>query len=160
MDTETRECVLDWRNKVFNEALQWHHTPFHHKARIKGVGCDCGGFIYEVFKITLGIPHEPFPKNYAEDWSMHKDDNEIFLDFMKPYVIPTDRLALSDLVVYKFGRAFSHATLYIGNNEVIHSFGRSGSGSVMKTNLNNFNLGTHGRARAFHAFTLDEKWLV
>jgi len=138
------------------EAMTWRGTKYHHKGRVKGVGVDCGGLIYECYKAVLGIPVEPFPSSYAEDWSMHKGENELYLDFIAPYIRPTTELMPADLVVYKFGRNFSHGTIYVGGGKVIHSFGSTGDGSVMVTPMSRFLIGSSGRA--FKTFTLDEKW--
>jgi NlpC/P60 family putative phage cell wall peptidase len=33
------------RADVVAEARRWIDTPFHHQARTRGVGCDCGGLV-------------------------------------------------------------------------------------------------------------------
>lgn len=151
MDTATRECILA-------EAMTWKNTPFHHKGRKKGIGVDCGGFIYEVFKHTIGIPHEAFPAHYAEDWALHRDD-EIYLDFMRPYVKPVNRPGIGDVIMFKMGRAFSHGTIYIGGNKVIHAYGRTTHGSVLVSPLSFFNVGMSGKERERQSFTVDDRWL-
>jgi len=157
MDTETGECILNWRNDIVVEARTWLNTPYHHKGRVKGVGVDCGGLIYEVYKKVLGIPPEPFPDNYAEDWGLHKEDNELYLNFIMPYVQQTSKLMPGDLVVFQFGRAFAHGTIYIGNDEVIHAYGRTGFGVVMKSQIRVFQIGKE--VRASKAYTLGDQWL-
>lgn len=161
MDTPTRECILDWRSKVVAEAMTWKGTPFHHKGRKKGIGCDCGGFIYETFKQSVGLPHESFPSHYAEDWGLHKENNEIYLAFLKPYVIPVrGKLQPGDLIMFKMGRNFSHGTLYIGNDQVVHAYGRTGHGAVIISPLSMFNVGMSGKKRERKHFTLDaDRWL-
>ena len=146
-----------WRDDIVSEARTWLGTKYHHKGRVKGVGVDCGGLIYEVFKKVMGIPCEPFPTVYAEDWGLHRDDNELYLNFIMPYVVPIAIPQLGDLVVFKFGRAYAHGSIYIGNNSVIHSYGRTGRGSVVISSLSKFNLGSGSRPQK--AFTLDDKWL-
>lgn len=148
---------MSWRDQIVAEARTWLGTPYHHKGRIKGVGVDCGGIIYETFKKVLGIPAEPFPNDYPEDWSLHKDDNELYLNFIMPYVRPTDNLLPGDLVVFKFGRAFAHGTIYVGNNKVLHSYGRTTHGSVLISSLSRFNIGSTPRQRV--NLTVDDKWL-
>jgi cell wall-associated NlpC family hydrolase len=148
---------MHFREAIAAEAKSWIGTKYHHKGRVKGVGVDCGGLIYEVYKRTTGLPHEPFPSSYPQDWALHKDNNEIYLDFLAPYVVPTENILIGDVVMFKFGRAFSHGTIYIGDNKVAHAFGRTGFGSVLISNLSQFNIGTTQRARKI--FTLDDKWL-
>lgn len=141
---------------IVAEAITWRGTPYHHKGRSKGVGVDCGTLIYEVFKRVLGIPAEPFPNDYPEDWAMHREGNELYLDFIAPYIRPTAKLLPADLVVYKYGRNFSHGTIYIGGGKVIHSYGKTGDGSVTISRMGSFLIGNTGRE--FKTYTLDEKW--
>lgn len=137
MDTKARERILD-------EARTWVGTPFHHKARIKGVGVDCGGLIYECYKDAIpGL--QPFPSYYAEDWAVHKE-NEIYLDFIGPYVQEVQSPKPADLIIYQFGRNFSHGTIYIGNGHVIHAWGRTQFGKVRVDNVAFF------RPRKFKVF--------
>lgn len=147
---------MSWRDQIASEALTWVGTKYHHRGRIKGVGVDCGGLIYETYKKVLGIPHEPYPTEYAEDWGLHKENNEIYLEFIMPYIIPTNNLLPGDLVMFKFGRSFAHGTIYIGNNKVVHAYGRTGSGSVVVSKLSAFKIGD--ASRESKQFTLDAKW--
>ena len=158
MDTTPRECLLNWRQDIIAEARTWKGTPFHHKARVKGVGVDCGGFIYEVFKHVIGIPHESFPAYYAEDWALHRD-NEIYLAFMQPYVIRVSRPQVADITMWKFGRNFSHGTIYMGNGQYIHSYGRTAHGCVLISPQTMFSIGNGGKKRECRHFTLDPKCL-
>lgn len=148
---------MSWRDQIAAEARTWLGTKYHHKGRIKGVGVDCGGLIYETYKKVLGIPAEPFPSDYPEDWGLHKEDNELYLNFIMPYVKPTMDLKIGDLVIFKFGRAFAHGTMYIGGGKVIHSYGRTTHGAVLISPMNKFNVGASLRPRRY--FTLDDKWL-
>jgi cell wall-associated NlpC family hydrolase len=145
----------DWREKIVDEALTWRGTPFHHKGRIKQIGVDCGGLIYQVYKTVLGIPGESFPTNYPEDWALHKDDNEIYLNFLKPYIMPTKNLLPADIVVFKMGRSFGHGVIYIGQNQFIHAYGKTGTGSVTVNHMRTFNSGMGGKQRPNKKFTLD-----
>lgn len=148
---------MDWRELVTTEARTWLGTPYHHKGRIKGVGADCGGFIYQVFKTTINVPHESFPDTYAQDWALHKDDNEIYLAFLQPYVLKVASPSPGDIVMFRFGRAFSHGTIFLGDGHYIHAYGKTGSGVVKTSTKKQFNLGQ--KMRPSVAFTLDTKWL-
>jgi cell wall-associated NlpC family hydrolase len=138
MDTKTRASILE-------EAKTWLNTPYHSKARIKGVGVDCGGYIYEIFRPYLPLP--PFPKDYAEDWSLHKSDNEIYLDFIGQFVEAVQEPLPADLVMWQFGRNYGHGTLYIKNQTYIHAWGRTGVGSVRISNEAFFRIGMGGKPR-------------
>ena len=49
--------------RVLTEARSWMGTPWHHQARLKGVGVDCIGLVVGVCS-ALGLPLED-SKNYA-----------------------------------------------------------------------------------------------
>ena len=38
------------RQAVVAEALTWLGTPYHHRARVKGAGVDCGQLLAAVFE--------------------------------------------------------------------------------------------------------------
>lgn len=122
MDTQARERILA-------EARSWLGTPFHHKGRIKGVGVDCGGLIYSVFN-ACGYRLPPFPDDYAEDWSLHRANAAIYLDFIKPYTTPVSSPQPGDLMMVQYGRHMGHGTIYVGNGTVIHAWGRTQFGQV------------------------------
>lgn len=150
MDTETRARILA-------EARSWEYTPFHHKGRIKGVGCDCGGFIYEVYSKALNLKLDPFPAHYAEDWAVHQE-NEIYLSFLKPYVEEIKDPKPADLVMWQFGRNFSHGTIVTEKGQFIHAWGRTGNGCVQISNMSFFQA-RHKGPRPFKAFTVSPIWL-
>lgn len=125
------------RQAIIDEAYTYIGTPYQHKGRIKGVGVDCGGMIYNLFSPYLPLP--PFPASYASDWSLHKGDNEIYLDFIAPFVIEVPRPVPAGVTMVQFGRNFGHGIVCVGKNQFIHSYGRTQHGSVIKSGLNRFN---------------------
>ena len=47
------------RDEIISEALSWRGTPYHHRASLKGVGCDCLGFVRGLYREMCGRePHE------------------------------------------------------------------------------------------------------
>jgi len=43
-----RQPTTTTREEIVQEARTWLGTPFHHQARLKGVGCDCVGLVIGV----------------------------------------------------------------------------------------------------------------
>lgn len=129
MDTEAAECDLDWQGELALEAETWVGTRFHHKARIKGVGVDCGGFLHCLFAPYIpGI--KPFPRYYAPDWALH-NDSEIYTNFIDIYFDEVnDPIRLCDVKVLQLGQAYSHGLLFLGDNRYIHAYGMQDKGSV------------------------------
>jgi hypothetical protein len=45
------------RAAVVKEALTWLGTPYHHHARVKGVGVDCARLLCAVYEASACVPH-------------------------------------------------------------------------------------------------------
>lgn len=109
------------RAAVVAEALSWRGTPWHHKARIKGVGVDCAMFPAAVYEATGLIEH--VDPDYPRQWMMHRE-RELFVEWVlhvggreieRPAVLP------GDLGLWHFGRTFSHGGIFVSQEQVIHA---------------------------------------
>lgn len=110
------------RQQIVDIARSWLRTPYHHAARIKGVGVDCGTFLAEVFAEAGAVPTVDIA-DYPHDWHLHRSD-EKYLAYVKRYaweVVDGSDPDVGDVVVWKFGRCFSHGGIYIGGGLIIHS---------------------------------------
>lgn len=115
--------------EIEDEARTWLNTPFVDGAHLKGVGTDCGGFMFELFKPCIDAP--PAYPRYPSDWPFHRE-NEIYLDFMAPWVEPIDSPEQADITMWQFGRNYSHGSLFTKRGTYIHAFGYSGHGQVQE----------------------------
>lgn len=132
MDTETGTgLVADWRERVVAEVTTWLGTPYIPKARVKGVGTDCGGLLYQVYNPIFG-PFAPFPTDYPADWALHSN-RERYLDFIMPYVKEVSQPSVGGFSLFHLGLVYAHAAIYVGDNQYIHAWGRQREGSVTKT---------------------------
>jgi cell wall-associated NlpC family hydrolase len=66
------------KSDIVDTARQYIGTPFHHQARVKGVGIDCAGLLVCVAR-DLGLPHYDV-QGYSRipsggDFKMHLDAN-------------------------------------------------------------------------------------
>jgi len=160
MDPHTRRRLLKdgtWRKYIIEEARTWKGTPYQHKGRVKGVGCDCGGIIYQVYNPLLG-PFKPFPNDYPQDWAVHRE-NEIYLDFIAPYVEEVKRAVPGGVALFKVGRNFSHAAVCTERGTFIHAWGRTQDGSTVESPLQFFRTGNGGKARDVKYFDVSKTWL-
>jgi cell wall-associated NlpC family hydrolase len=98
------------------EARSWVGTKFHHGARIRGVGVDCGQLLAAVYQ-----PAEPGP-DYLPDWWQH-GDREILLDQVLAYAHEVAAPQPGDVALWKFGRCWSHAGIVTDWPTVIHALG-------------------------------------
>jgi cell wall-associated NlpC family hydrolase len=69
------------RAQVVQEALTWLGTPYHHHARVKGVGVDCAQLLCAVYEACGCVPHID-PGNYAHDWHLHRGE-EVFIGWLE-----------------------------------------------------------------------------
>lgn len=60
----TLECP---RWMVLLEARSWLNTPYHPGGQVKGAGCDCGTFIFCVFRACRLVPDEEVGV-FSQDW--------------------------------------------------------------------------------------------
>lgn len=108
------------REEVVREALTWEGTPYHHHARIKGVGVDCAQLPAAVYEAVGIIPH--LDPEYSEQWMMSRDE-ELYLSYVFPHAREIDRAEAKagDFGIWKFGRTFSHGAIVIDPPTVLHA---------------------------------------
>jgi hypothetical protein len=65
---------------IVTEARAWMGTPYHHHARIKGVGVDCAQLLCEVYEAVGLVPHID-TGHYPHDWHLHRGE-ELFMEWL------------------------------------------------------------------------------
>lgn len=121
------------RAAIVAEALSWERTPYAGHARIKGVGVDCAMLPALVYEATGYCP-EVNPE-YSEQWMQHRDE-EIYLAEIKRWAHEIDEadLKAGDLVVWRFGRTYSHSAIVIDPPIVLHAV--INAGAVVRADMN------------------------
>ena len=118
------------RFAVIEEAREWLRTPYHHMARVKGVGADCLTLLAEVYARAGVISHVEVPF-YPPDWNLHRDA-ERYLNGVTQYAreVPAgDNNILAqpgDIAVFKFGRCFAHGAIVVEWPRLIHAWHNAG----------------------------------
>ena len=111
------------RAAIVAEAMTWLSTPWHHNSRLKGVGVDCAQFPLAVYA-NCGLI-EPFnPGAYARDHMLHMNNERfiaVVLGLGLGAEIDVADVGPGDLLVWKFGRVFSHGALVTTWPQVIHA---------------------------------------
>ena len=113
------------RLKVVVEARSWLGTPYRDGARVKGAGADCGTLLLEVFKNAGVIPHYD-PGYYAPQHHLHSAEEDYLghvLNFAHEIPGPP---GLGDVVMFRFGRCYSHGGIVIGWPRIVHTMRPSG----------------------------------
>lgn len=120
------------REEVVREALTWEGTPYHHHARIKGVGVDCAQLPAAVYEAVGLIPH--LDPEYSEQWMMSRDE-ELYLQYVFPHAVEIERSQVKpgDFAIWKYGRTYSHGAIVIDGSWVIHAVVRARA--VVRANM-------------------------
>jgi len=113
------------RQDVVREALRWEGTPYHHRARLRGVGVDCAMLPAAVYEAAGLIPRvEP---DYSPQWMLRRDEEQ-FLGWVTRFAreIVRETVGPGDLAIWKYGRCYSHSAIVIDMPDVLHAVIRGG----------------------------------
>lgn len=110
------------RELVAEKAREWIGTPYHHRARVLGHGVDCAQLPAAVYHSAGIIPL--LSMDYATDWHLHHSE-ELYIDGVVRWAheIEPEQAGLGDLIIWKFGRTFSHGGIVADRDvrSVIHA---------------------------------------
>lgn len=113
------------RDQIVEIARSWIGTPYHHQARLKGVGVDCIGLIVGVGR-ELGLQIED-----TTDYARYPDGKTLGLELERQF-IKTDVPRLGDILLFRVTRLPQHVGICspIG---LIHA--HMGVGRVVETGI-------------------------
>ncbi len=110
----------DLRNSFVTEAKKYVGVPYLWGGTTTA-GMDCSGFIYTVSRNSVGVQ---LPRTV-----------EAMYGFMR--IVSDDRKEIGDILFFKtVGNTISHAGIYIGNNQFIHSVSDGPNTGVIVSSLN------------------------
>lgn len=109
------------RNRIVEEAESWLGTPYHHEGMVKGAGVDCIMILVAVYGKLGLIPADVDPRPYPNDWHLHRS-TERYLNGVLQYAREVEQPDIGDVVLWKFGRTYSHGGIYVGDGRIIHSY--------------------------------------
>lgn len=114
--------ALEQRARVVEIARSWIGTPYHHHARLKGIGVDCAQLLCAVYEEAGACGHID-TGHYAHDWHLHHS-RELFLETMESAgAFKVEReLVAGDSMVFRYGRTFSHGSVYAGDGQFVHAY--------------------------------------
>lgn len=124
------------REQIIAAARDWLGTPYHHAARIKGHGVDCGQLIIAAFIDSGAVDHFDTEK-YTPDWHLHRSE-EKYLGYLNAHLSPVDDDQRSvaqrliddpawsvpggDVLAFRVGRCYSHGGIVTRWPYFIHSY--------------------------------------
>ncbi len=109
------------RAQVIAEAWSWVGTPYRDNAKIKGpVGCvDCAGLMIACY-CDQGIVDPVGDIRYHPHWHLHRE-RELYLEWIEGRAVQVAAPTPGDLVIYRFGRTFSHTGVVVSATHLIHA---------------------------------------
>jgi NlpC/P60 family putative phage cell wall peptidase len=112
------------RARVVAEAKSWLGTPYHHHARVKGVGVDCAQLLCAVYEACSCVPHIGLG-NYAHDWHLHRGEEAFIFRLISMGAQETLQPQHGDIAVFRYGRAYSHGGIVVampGAALIVHAY--------------------------------------
>ncbi len=125
LDIIENRIELRDRQAVVAEAMTWIGTPFHFKAKIKGVGCDCLTLITESFG-QCGVIVNPDLPDYQGQWHLHRSE-ELYIVGLERYCKQIDEPMPADIALFHCGRTYSHAAIVTLWPMIVHSVSLTGA---------------------------------
>ncbi len=108
------------RSKVIEIARSWLGTPYKHRGQIKGVGVDCATLISNTYAEAGLIAPVDLPQ-YSPQWHLNKDSQR-YLGIITDHATEIfNDPGPGDVVLWQFGRAFSHGAIVVAWPGIIHA---------------------------------------
>jgi NlpC/P60 family putative phage cell wall peptidase len=125
------------RADVVAEAARWVGTPYHHQARVRGVGVDCAQLVAGVAEAVGLIPAgTPVPHDYSPEWHLHSR-GELLVANLEAFgcvrlARPEDARP-GDVLAFRFGRSVGHLGILLEGGLFVHA--RVDNGRVVVNSL-------------------------
>lgn len=104
-------------------ARSWAGTSYHHRASVKGVGCDCLGLLMGVFTEVTNIKVEN-PPPYTRTWA-DVAGSDILVDAVGRYMTSKDVKSVDagDVVIFRLASNYvaKHAGIITSAHSMIHA---------------------------------------
>jgi cell wall-associated NlpC family hydrolase len=123
------------RALVITEAESWLGTKFHHEARVKGAGVDCGQLLIAVYAEFGFMPKDYKLAHYPADFALHRD-HEWYLSIVESFAKPVETPGPGDIVLFKWGRLFSHGGIVTDWPGIIHAWAPTKSVGRFRADMN------------------------
>jgi NlpC/P60 family putative phage cell wall peptidase len=132
--------------ELIAEIKSWKGTKWIHGQCLKGVGTDCVRFVCAIGKFAGWVQSDYKVPLYDVDWALHNkvsmlvsEIQQFAVEIQKPYQV-------GDIFLFTYGQCASHAGIYIGNNEMVHSYRGMG---VIQSELRHYWQHFHSAWRPF-----------
>jgi NlpC/P60 family putative phage cell wall peptidase len=111
------------RSEITRAARQWLGTPYHHRASLRLVGCDCIGLVRGLWRDLYGSePESPGP--YTGDWSEVTGNEALLLAATRNlHAIPVQDAQAGDILIFRIraDAVAKHAAVLVEDGRMIHA---------------------------------------
>ncbi len=111
------------RSDITEQARSWLGTPYHHRASLRGVGCDCIGLVRGLWRDLYGSEPEP-PGPYTGDWAEATGNEALLLAAQRNLrPVPTAAAQPGDIVIFRIrnNAVAKHAAVLVEDGRMIHA---------------------------------------
>ena len=123
------------RAQLIVEARSWIGTPYRHQASLKGVACDCLGFIRGLYRFAYGSEPEPVPA-YSADWA-EAGKLETLLEAARRHLVelPIADARPADVLLFRWRPSLpaKHCAMLVTPRRIVHAY--DAAGKVAEGNL-------------------------
>jgi cell wall-associated NlpC family hydrolase len=144
--------VAPWRARLIAEAHTWLHTPWHHAARVRGAGVDCGQLLIACYA-GAGLIEPVDTGAYPMDWMLHRDE-ERYLSWVTRYLDEVDAPEPGDVAAWQVGRCFSHGAVVLQWPNILHAYRPAGGVCLGDATRGPLALQRSGAARPVRFFSI------
>lgn len=111
---------IEERRRFVDAAMSYCGTPYHHAARIKGVGIDCATMLVMAGH-EAGLVEDITLPEYSPQWMLHRNE-ELYLQIIEQHCEEVEPPAMpGDIAIWKVGRTFSHAAVVVEWPKIVHA---------------------------------------
>lgn len=141
----TPEKEAEQRQRVVAAVKLWVGTPYRQMGYTRGKqgAVDCSMLLVAAW-VDAGVVLPFDPRPYPSDWHLHRSE-ERYLAWMEKCAKAVWAPQPGDVVLYRFGRCFSHGGVVIDGAHIVHAFVKDKICSIGRTDQAGFN----GRPRIF-----------
>jgi cell wall-associated NlpC family hydrolase len=113
------------RDKLVKAAERYIGTPYHHAARVYGVGIDCVNLLCAVYAEAGLTEHIVLPF-FCQDWMLHRSEELFLMGVLEQRLHEVTAPLPGDVALFRYGRCYSHGAIVTQWPELIHSFAALG----------------------------------
>ncbi|WP_089176285.1 NlpC/P60 family protein [Bosea sp. AS-1] len=111
------------RTEIVTAAREWLGTPYHHRASLSGVGCDCLGLVRGLWRELCG-PEPELPPPYSPNWAESLGQETLALAALRHLVpVALAQVRPGDVLLFRWREHLpaKHCAVLSAPDRIIHA---------------------------------------